>query len=189
MLGLQTIVSRQADLTTAPAIVTIGVIQGGNRSNIIPDDVTMEGTIRTFDPAMQQQIHERIRRTATKIAEAAGATAEVAITDGNPVTYNDPALAEHMAPTLERVAAAEFNANAPVNTTSEDFALYLQKVPGLMIHLGVSPKGFDPLTVEPNHSPRFFVDEGALVTGVRALCSLAVDYLADQRGAGTAPAK
>jgi amidohydrolase len=189
VLGLQTIVSRQADLTTAPAIITIGVIQGGNRSNIIPDEVTMEGTIRTFDPGMQKQIHERIKRTVAGIAEAAGATAETTITVGNPVTYNDPVLAERMAPTLKRVAAGEFDPNARVNTTSEDYSLFLQKVPGLMIHLGVTPKGSDPLKVEPNHSPRFFVDEAALVTGVRALSSLAVDYLVDQRSARTAPAK
>jgi amidohydrolase len=178
VLGLQTIVSRQTDLTAAPAIITIGSFQGGNRSNIIPDTVTMEGTVRTFDPEMQKQIHERIRRTVTGIAEAAGATAETRIHGGNPVTYNDPDLTALMTPTLQRVAAGRFDAATPATTTSEDFAVYQQRVPGMMFFLGVAPKGADPATVEPNHSPRFFVDESALITGVRALASLAADYLA-----------
>ncbi len=181
VLGLQTIVSRQANLTAGPAIVTIGQIEGGNRSNIIPDDVTMDGTIRTFDPDMRKLIHERIRRTATSIAQAAGATADVTIEIGNPVTFNDPTLTARMTPSLKRVAAAEFNPDAPVSTTSEDFSAYQQQVPGLFFFLGITPKGTDPATVAANHSPRFLVDEAALVTGVRALASLAVDYLAGAR--------
>jgi len=177
VLGLQTIISRQADLTTAPAIITLGRIEGGNRSNIIPDDVTMEGTIRTFDPGMQKQIHDRVRRTAANIAEAAGAAAEVTITPGNPVTFNDPALTERMTPSLRRVAVGVFDPNSSVTTTSEDVSLYMQKVPGLYFFLGIAPRGADPATVEPNHSPRFFVDEGALVVGVRALAGLALDYM------------
>jgi len=184
VLGLQAIVSRQTNLTTAPAIITIGRIEGGNRSNIIPDEVVMDGTIRTFDPGMQKQIHERVRRTATSIAQAAAASAEVAIEAGNPVTFNDPALAARMAPSLKRVAAAGFDPNAAVTTTSEDFSLYQQRVPGLFFFLGVTPKGADPATVAANHSPRFIVDEDALVTGVRALASLAADYLV---GAGAVP--
>ena len=181
VMGLQTIISRQSDLTTAPAIITIGRIEGGNRSNIIPDEVTMEGTIRTFDPAMQKQIHERVRTTVEHIAASAGATAEVRITAGNPVTYNDPALTERMTPSLRRVAQGPFDPNGSVTTTSEDVSLYLQKVPGLYFFLGIAPKGTAPGAAEPNHSPRFFVDEGALVTGVRALASVAADYLS---GAG-----
>lgn len=177
VLGLQTIISRQANLTTAPALVTIGRIEGGNRSNIIPDEVTLEGTIRTFDLEMQRQIHERIRRTATSIAQAAGATADVRIEPGNPVTFNDPGLTAQMTPSLKRVAAGAFDPNAAVSTTAEDFSMYLQKVPGLFFFLGITPKGADPAAVAANHSPRFFVDEGALVTGVRALASLAVDFL------------
>jgi amidohydrolase len=191
ILGLQTIISRQSNLATAPAILTIGRIEGGNRSNIIPDEVTMEGTIRTFDPDMQRQIHERIRRTVTGIAQSAGATADTTIATGNPVTYNDPALTERMTPSLRRVAAGEFNPDAPVTTTAEDVSLYLSKVPGLYFFLGVTPKGADPATVAANHSPRFFVDEGALVTGVRALASLAVDFLtgAGLREARQAPSR
>jgi amidohydrolase len=177
VLGLQTIISRQANLTTAPAVLTLGMIQGGNRTNIIPDEVTMAGTIRTFDPGMREAIQERVRRTAVNIAESAGATAEVSFTPGNPITYNDPALTERMLPVLKRAAAAGVDANAPVTTTSEDFSEYQRKAPGVFFFLGVTPKGADPKTVEPNHSPRFFVDEAALVTGVRALAGLAVEYL------------
>ncbi len=178
VLGLQTIISRQADLTKAPAIVTLGIIKGGNRSNIIPEEVKMTGTIRSFDPAMRLEIHERIKRTAENIAEAAGATATVKIEFENVVTYNDPALTQRMGPTLQRVAGAEhWNPNGRVTTTAEDFADYQQKVPGIFFFLGITPKGADPKTVAPNHSPRFFADEAALPVGVRALSNLAVDYL------------
>jgi amidohydrolase len=178
VLGLQTIVSRQANLTTAPAVITIGILQAGNRTNIIPDEATLQGTIRTFDPEMRKQIHQAVRRTVTNIALAAGVTAEVQIVEGDPVTYNDPALAERIAPWLKRVAAGPFDPNASAATTSEDFAFYQQKVPGVMFFLGIAPKGADPARFESNHSPRFFVDESALVTGVRALASVAADYLA-----------
>jgi amidohydrolase len=181
VLGLQTIVSRQAELTTAPAVVTIGSLHGGNRGNIIPDTVTMVGTIRTFDPAMQKSLHESIRRTVEAIAESAGATAEVRIEVQTPVTYNDPALTARMGPTLARVGGGTVNANATVTTTAEDFALYQQKVPGLFFFLGATPKGVDPRTAPANHSPRFFLDEGALAVGVRALANLAVDYMLPSR--------
>ena len=176
VLGLQTIVSRQADLTAAPAVITLGIFQAGNRSNIIPDEARLEGTIRTFDPEMRSEIHERVKRTAAGIAQGAGATAEVTITPGNPVTYNDPALTARVAPSLGRVAAALLT-NPPVTTTSEDFSEYQQRVPGVFFFLGIAPKGSDPSKIEPNHSPRFMVEEDALVTGVRALASVAADYL------------
>jgi len=181
VLGLQTIVSRQVNLATAPAVITIGMIEGGNRSNIIPDQVKMTGTVRTFDPAMRTQIHERIRRTAENIAAASGATAEVTIEIGNSVTWNDPALTARMTASLKRVAVGTFDPNAPVTGTAEDFSVYQQKVPGLFFFLGVAPKGSDPGTWAANHSNRFSPDEAALITGVRALASVAVDFLA---GAG-----
>jgi amidohydrolase len=181
VLGLQTIVSRQEDLTIAPAIVTIGSFHGGARRNIIPDQVEMQGTIRTFDRAMREDVRARVKRTAEQIAAAAGATAEVSITGNNPVTYNDPALTARMAASLERVAPGKVNANGRVTTAAEDFAAFQEKVPGMFFFLGITPKDADPKTVAPNHSPRFFADEGALVTGVRAMSSLAVDFLA---GAG-----
>lgn len=173
--ALQTIVSRQIDITNAPAIVTIGRITGGIRFNIIPDSVTMEGTIRALDSKMQADIHARITRTAKLIAESAGAEADVQIERGNPVTFNDPALTAQMSPTLQRVAG-KVNDVKP-RTVAEDFSLYQQRVPGMFFYLGINAKGADVSKVAENHSPHFFVDEGALPTGIRALANLAIDYL------------
>jgi amidohydrolase len=174
--GLQTIVSRQIDLTTAPAILTIGRVSGGIRRNIIPDSVVLEGTIRSFDPQMQREIHARIKRTAELIAQSAGATAEVTIDLTYPITYNDPRLTEQMVPTLKRIVGDKLSITRP-RTVAEDFSRYQEKVPGLFIFLGVNQKGADPAKVAENHSPLFFVDEGALPVGVRAMANLAVDYL------------
>ena len=179
--ALQTIPSRQINVTTAPAVVTIGSIQGGVRNNIIPDSVVMLGTVRTFDEAMRRDVHARIRRTAEGIAWSAGATAEVEITLLAPVTYNDPALTERMGATLRRVAGEGRVRPAPVTTTAEDFAFYQQEIPGMLFFLGIVPEGTDPAQAPPNHSPRFFLDEGALPVGVRALAHLAVDYLEGAR--------
>ena len=173
--GLQTIVSRQLNLIQAPAVVTIGRIQGGIRFNIIPDSVILEGTIRTLDPAMRKDVHARIKRTAEHIAQSAGATAEVRIDTIYPVTFNDPALTDQMLPTLRRVSSQVML--TPARTVAEDFSKYQQRVPGLFIFLGINQKGADPTKVAENHSPFFFVDEGALPTGVRALANLAVDYM------------
>ena len=177
ILALQTITSRQTDVTAAPAIVTIGSLHGGVRRNIIPDSVEMLGTIRAFDPAMQKDIHQRIRRTSEMIARSAGATAEVKIDLGNPVTYNDPDLTARMSTTLRRVAGDSAVSLGPPTTTAEDFSRYQQRIPGFFFFLGVRPRGTDPEDAAPNHSPRFYADEGALPVGVRALSHLAVDYL------------
>jgi metal-dependent amidase/aminoacylase/carboxypeptidase family protein len=156
----------------------VGTIQGGTRHNIVPDSVKMTGTIRTFDPAMRTQILERVKRTAENIAAAAGATAEFTRDEGYPVTWNDPVLTERMTPSLKRVAVGTFNPNAQPTTTSEDFSFYGQKVPALYFFLGVASKGADPAAWAANHSAKFSPDEAALITGVRALASVAVDYLA-----------
>jgi amidohydrolase len=177
VLGLQTVVSRQSDLTVSPAVVTVGSIQGGVRNNIIPDSVVMLGTIRTFDMKQRDDIHMRVKRTAEMIAGSAGATAEVTFVNNAPVTTNDAALTERMLPTLRRVAGASKVSVAPQTTTAEDFGFYQQQVPGLYVYLGVAPKGTDPKNVAPNHSPKFFADESAMPTGVRALANMAVDYL------------
>lgn len=177
--ALQTITSRQTDVTLAPAVVTIGLMRGGTRYNIVPDSVVMEGTIRTFDPDMQKDIHERVQRTVQKIAEASGGTARMEITaTGNPVTYNDPALTERMLPTLRRAAGEGKVVVAQQTTTAEDFAHYQKQVPGVFLFLGVVPEGTDPKTAAPNHSPRFQIDEASLPVGVKALVGLATDYLA-----------
>ena len=178
VLGLQTIVSRQLDATLTPSIVTVGKIAGGVRNNIIPESVEMVGTIRTFDAETRLDIHERVRRTATQIAEAAGATAEVEIDLGYGVTRNDPDLYRQMAPTLESVAGDNF-IEAQQTTTAEDFSYFANEAPGLFLFLGVAPE--DPSLVYPNHSPRFYADERALPVGVRALTALTLDYMQANR--------
>lgn len=174
ILGLQTIPSRQLDSTIAPAIVTIGEIHGGVRNNIIPDDVEMEGTLRSLDDGMRNQIHERVKRTAERIAESAGATADVKITPGYPVTYNDPALTGKMMPVLKDVAD-EISIIPPV-LGAEDFSFFAKEVPGLFFFIGVTPKGENADEAAPNHSPRFYVDESGLVYGVRAMTELVLNY-------------
>jgi amidohydrolase len=185
ILALQTITSRQIDVTQAPAIVTIGSIQGGNRGNIIPDSVVMVGTIRTFDDAMRKDIHDRVRRTAEEIAKSAGATATVTIPPGGLLTYNDPTLTEQMLPTLRRTAGEGGLKEIRPVTGSEDFPAFTQNIPGMFFFLGGLPKGGDPTTAPRNHSPYFFVDEAALPTGVRAMANLAVDYLRMRSGGKT----
>ena len=175
--GLQTIVSRQLDIADVPAIVTIGSIHGGVRHNIIPDSVEMLGTLRTFRPEIRERALAMIRRTATDIASAGGATIGFALDGGPyPATINDPALTERMVPTLERVSPGNTRTISLV-TGAEDFSFYAREVPGLFFRLGVTPPDRDLATTPDNHSPLFYVDETALVTGVRAMVSLAVDYL------------
>ena len=181
VLGLQTIASRQIDVTAAPAIVTVGVINGGVRYNIIPDSVVMVGTIRAFDSGVRRDIHDRVRRTAESIAQSGGASATITIDTGAAVTYNDPGLTEQALPTLRDVAGTSHVALAPPITAAEDFSRYQQRIPGVFFFLGITPPGTDPGKVAPNHSPRFYVDEAALPVGVRALAHLAVDYLSRRR--------
>src|SRR5207244_1945522 len=177
VLALQLIPSRQLDVSLAPSVVTVGAIHGGVRNNIIPDDVEMLGTIRSLDKAMREDIHARIKRTAEDIAAAAGAKAEVAITPGYPITYNDPALTEQTVPTLRRVAGAENTEVVNPTLGAEDFSVYQQNVPGLFFWLGIRPPNQTAEQAPSNHSPRFYVDESGLALGVRALAHVAVDYL------------
>ena len=182
VLGLQTITSRQIDLTSAPAVVTISAINGGVRYNIIPDSVVMLGTIRTFDDVMRADIHQRVRRTAESIAESAGASAQVTIDTTGLVTYNDPALTERIVPTLYQVAGKGHVGLATPTTTAEDFSSYQRRIPGVCFFLGITPPGTDTLKAAPNHSPKFYVDEAALPVGVRVMAHLAVDYLSSSAG-------
>ena len=175
--ALQTIISRQTDISTVPAILTIGAFQGGVRNNIIPDSVVMLGTIRTFDMAIRKDIFARVARTAEQIAAASGGTARVVIDSGNIVTRNDSTLTLRMIPTLQRAAGDAGAIPSPLWTASEDFSWYQERVPGFFFNLGVTPNGTDWRTAPANHSPLFFADEAALPNGVRAMASLAVDYL------------
>ena len=177
VLGLQTIISRQVESTLAPAIITVGTIHGGVRNNIIPDDVEMKGTIRTFDPGMRDEIHQRMKRTVENIAESAGAIAELTIYPGVPVTYNDPQLTDKMTPTLERVYGDDKVLEAPRVTGAEDFSFFQKEVPGFFFFIGARPADIPREKSIPNHSPHFYVDEAALLPGVQAMAGLAVDYL------------
>lgn len=177
VMGLQTIVARNLDITKAPAVVTIGAINGGIRQNIIPEQVKMIGTIRTFDEDMHAQVHKRVTEIATNIAESAGAKADVNINTLYPVTFNDVPLTEEMIGTLQNVAGKENVKLIAAVTGAEDFSYYQQKVPGFFFFLGGMPKGKDPLTASAHHTPDFFIDDSGMVLGVRSLSRLTVDYM------------
>ncbi|HVM87385.1 MAG TPA: amidohydrolase [Puia sp.] len=177
--NLQTIVSRNINLTQNPAVVTIGAINGGNRSNIIPEKVEMLGTIRTLSSSDEKLVVDRVIAIATKTAESAGATAEVKAPYSShfPVTYNDPSLTEKMLPSLQNSAGIANVMEKPPVTGAEDFSFFEQKVPGLFFFLGGMPKGADPLKAPSHHTPDFYIDESGFKLGVRSLCNLVVDYM------------
>ncbi|NJN50452.1 MAG: amidohydrolase [Gammaproteobacteria bacterium] len=175
--AFQSIVSRNVDITAAPAIVTVGTFNAGVRNNIIPDSATLTGTIRTFDPQVQKFIHARMRSIAQGIAQGMGAAAVLDIVEATPVTFNDAALTQRMRPTLVRVFGETNVLDSPLITGAEDFAYYQQQVPGLFFFLGVRPVSVAAAKAVPNHSPFFDADEAALAGGVRAMANLALDYL------------
>lgn len=179
--ALQTIVSRQVDLTQDAAVVTVGTVQAGVRYNVIPPDATLSGTIRAFSPKTQAQIWAAIKRTASGIAAANGATAEVTIEPYVPVTYNDPALTARMLPTLQRTAGTANVTEIKAVTGAEDFACYQEKVPGLFFFLGGMMPGTDPATVADHHTAGFKIDENAFPLGVKTLATLAADYLSNDK--------
>ncbi len=178
--NLQTIVSRNLNITENPGVVTIGSIQGGVRSNIIPEKVEMLGTVRNFSAADEKMFIERIKTIASKTAEAAGAQAEVLIPYSShyPVTFNDIALTEKMLPSLKFTAGGENVKLKPPVTGAEDFSFYQEKVPGLFFFLGAMPKGGDPLKTASHHTPDFFLDESSFNLGVKSLINLTLDYMA-----------
>jgi amidohydrolase len=184
ILGLQTVASRQLDVTRAPSIISVGRVSGGIRNNVIPDSVELEGTIRAFDDDMRRQIHAAVHRTASLIAESAGATVEMDLTLGAPPVVNDPALTERMMPSLARVAGPVL----PVRpqTVAEDFAEYGKVAPSLFVFLGSVPPGVDPAGQPANHSPYFDMHEAWLETGVRTFAHLVFDYLYGAGAEGTA---
>ncbi len=174
VLGFQTIVSRQIDLTNQPAVVTVGTFDAGTRHNIIPGEATMSGTVRTYDEEMRGSIKERMDLTARRIAESGGGSAEITFRDdGYAVTVNDPDLTEAMLPALRKVSSASVEV-VPKATPSEDFSFFAQEVPGLYVLIGASE---DPAAAAPNHSPEFLLDEDSLLIGVRTLLNLTLGYM------------
>lgn len=183
--GLQTVVSRKANLTLSPAVVTIGSIHGGQAGNVVPDTVRMSGTIRTYDDTVRELVHRDSRVAAEKIAESAGVKADVSIVKIYDTTVNNERLAEWARPVLQRATGGRVS-RAPLVGASEDFSFLAEATPGLFVFLGITPHDQDPAKAAPNHSPDFFVDEGALVVGARTMASLAVNFLALQPEQSTA---
>ena len=180
VLGLQTIVSRRMDITHEPSVVTVGVFQGGVRHNIVPDEVKLEGTIRTFDEEQREAIHGHVKRISEMIAEAGGAKAHVHIHRWYDVTVNHPGLTQASTPTLVRIAGEDNVGVIDKQCGAEDFSFFQKEVPGFFYFIGCTPSERDPRTAAPNHSPRFYVDEKCLKLGVRTLSALALDWLAAQ---------
>ncbi|MFT4654271.1 MAG: amidohydrolase [Patiriisocius sp.] len=172
----QTIVSRQVDITKAPAVISFGIIEGGVRNNIIPDEVYLEGTIRNFDMDNRAQIFENLKTTAQMTAKATGAEAHVHIDEGYPVTINDIELTRKMLPTIERVAGKDKVHVADLMTGAEDFSFFALEVPGLFVFLGVTPEDEDAANAPSNHSPFFYADEKALKTGTELYVNWVLDY-------------
>lgn len=181
IMGLQTIISRESQLTKNAAVITVGSIHGGVRNNIIPEEVELIGTIRTLDTTMQKKIHERIRHKAKTIAESMNTTAEVNIRIGVPVTYNDPDLTRQMVPTLESVAGKENLILREAITGAEDFSFFQEQVPGVFFFLGGMTKGKNPSEAAPHHTPDFQIDDSGLTLGVRAMVNLTLDYMMQAR--------
>lgn len=177
--NLQTIISRNLNITENAGAVTVGAINGGNRTNIIPEKVEMLGTIRALSTGDEKMIIERFKQIVTKTAESAGATVDITLPymTHYPVTVNDPALTALMLPTLQKVAGKENVELSVPHTGAEDFSFFEEKVPGLFFNLGGMKKGGDPKTTASHHTPDFYIDESSLKLGVKAMCNLTIDYL------------
>lgn len=176
--GVNHIVSRHIDITKEPAIVSFGKISGGVRNNIIPEKVEMVGTIRNFDMDNRAQIFDKLKTTATHIAAASGAKADVEIFEGYPVTVNNPQLTTAMLPSIKKAAGADNVVQMSKITGAEDFSFYAMEVPGLFLFLGGTPHDQDLKSVPSNHSPYFYVEESAFKTGTATMTQLALDYMA-----------
>ncbi|HTS45600.1 MAG TPA: amidohydrolase [Puia sp.] len=174
--GLQTIISRQTNLPKEPAVISVCVVKGGLRPNIIPEEVELSGTIRTLDKDMQKDIYDRMQRTASKIAESAGASAEVSFDNKTLITYNNPELVKKTLPSLQHAAGDSNVIGMDVMMGAEDFSFYGDKVPAFFFFLGGMQKGQDPKTAFPHHTPDFYIDESGFKLGVKAFCYLVFDY-------------
>ncbi len=184
VLGLQTIESRQVDVSRQPSVLSVGIVKAGVRHNIIPETVEMGGTLRTFDETMRADIRARIKRTAELIAASSGVTADVTVTPQYPVTFCEAGLTEKIVPALERVAGPENVIFGSRMMAADDFAFFGHEIPTTYFVVGCTPKDPDAVAAEPNHSPRFYVDEKCLLLGARAMTAAVIDLLHFQHGAG-----
>jgi amidohydrolase len=174
--GLQMIVSRQSELTKAPVVITVGKINAGVRENIIPEELTMAGTIRTLDDQMQKDVHARIKQTAEKIAESMGAVAEVSIETKTLVTYNTPELVRQTLPSLEKAVGKENIGEMDWVTGAEDFSFFRTKAPAFFFNVGGMPKGKNPKEAFPHHTPDFYLDDSRLDVGIKAFANIVMDF-------------
>lgn len=175
--GLQMIISRETELTKAGAVISVGMIKGGIRNNIIPETVTMIGTIRTLDYDMQKKLNETMIKRTKAIAESYGATADITISDGTPITYNDVKLTEKMLPSLQKAAGADHVMLIKAITGAEDFSFYQKKIPGLYFFVGGKPLDVKPEDAPSHHTPIFYIDESGMKTGIKAMVNLTLDYM------------
>ena len=179
--NIQTIVSRSLPLTEAGAVVTIGSIHGGVRSNIIPESLYMLGTIRTLDEAMKATVLKRLEEIVYNTAKANNTKAKITYQTSYPITYNDPGLYENMLPSLKRINGPENVHFMNAITGAEDFSFFQKEVPGLYFFIGGAQKGTDPKKAAPHHTPDFYVDDSAMLTGVKSMTTLALDYLSKEQ--------
>jgi amidohydrolase len=179
--NLQTIVSRQEDLTVAPVVITVGKFHSGVRANIIPEEAELEGTIRTLDSKMQKDVHVKIKQVAQKVAEAWGAEVDVNIETKTLVTYNNPALVAASIASLEKAAGKDNVSVGRWTTGAEDFSYFGERAPSFFFNLGGMPKGIDPSKAAPHHTPDFYIDDSMLDVGVKAFCNLVFDYAAKKK--------
>ena len=183
VIDAQTIVSRQLDINSNPAVITFGIFNGGQRFNIVPESAELQGTVRTFDEAMRKQALASLKRIAENVATANGATVEtqipLSLDSSNPVNYNDPALTARLRASLETAIGKDHVIESPRWTASEDFPYFGlgAHAPSVYFFVGATPAGIDPGTAPSNHSPKFFLDEGALTVGSKAMLQAALDYL------------
>jgi amidohydrolase len=187
LLGTQSLIARQIDITASPVVLTAGVIKGGVRFNIIPDSVETIGTLRTFDMDVREDVITRFRRTAENFAEASGASAELVVANNAPVTRNDPVLHARLQPALQHVAGAGKVVEMPLSTIAEDFSQFANRVPGFYFFVGATPPDRELATAPANHSPQFFLDEAALGIGVRAMLAVTDRFFATAGAAEAAP--
>ncbi|MGE8288253.1 MAG: amidohydrolase [Stenotrophomonas sp.] len=177
LLGTQSMIARQVNIAQTPVVLTAGQFNSGVRFNIIPEQATLVGTLRTFDAQVREDVIARFERIATDYAHAAGATAALTVVNNAPATINDPVLSQRVRPSLEKVAGAGQVVEMPLQTIAEDFSQFASRVPGFYFLVGSTGAGIDPAQAPANHSPRFLLDEAALANGMAAMLQVTTDYL------------